>query len=435
MFRTAVILIFGLLSGVSAMAQSLEDIKKETALIEAETARLNAQTAKIAAERARTAAEAAPDTTLKDLQAQAGIANAQKDLAAAQTNAKIAELFGDVKAGPYSGAVEVKDKAGTVEATLLASRAVATAGQRISTIVAPSIGAGKPLLVIPARSFESFQRLNAYRFRKLLVENAMSAALPRKNAVGVEEAVAAPAIAAAGLDAVGKLLGFFKTDFVVGGIDVKIEEAAAVFALAGTLSKLDKKPNVFLPQTYMPKKQMEAVQDLAEDMTKLGKLRDQVVQQAESDTAELEKLGGQVGAAQGDEKKKMQARIAKLRARLPDLTAAKPLYDAFVASLVTPEASGVTPLSALANEMAISALIQEEGARVLLVRLEATGGGYLVKKNLWTGLGAAAPLYHMGGVAMSFTLFDGPSAKVLAGDTVAVHGGYLPTRKVANDLQ
>jgi hypothetical protein len=35
------------------------------------------------------------------------------------------------------------------------------------------------------------------------------------------------------------------------------------------------------------------------------------------------------------------------------------------------------------------------GAAVLLLRLETSGGGYLTKKNLWTGLGAI-PRFHRG---------------------------------------
>jgi len=434
MIRLAVILTLGLLMGDRAMAQSIDDIKKETALIEAETARLNAQTARIAAERAKTAAEQPTDNTLKDLQAQASIANAQKDLSSAQTNAKVAELFGEVKAGPYSGAVELKDKAGTIEATLLASRAVAAAGEKIRDGIQGKISKGKPLIIIPARSFESFQRLSSYNFRLDLVRKALTSAIPKKTPAGVDEA-APLALAGAGLDAVSKLLGFFKTDFTFGGAEVKIEEVAAVYALAGVLARMKDAPTVFLPQNFLPSMQAEAIQDISDEIEEIARLRDKVVKQLDDDTAELETLEARAGNEQGDAKKKTQARIAMLKARAPDLKAAKPLYDAFVTSLVTPEASGVLPLAALANERAISSLVLKADTRVLLVRLEATGGGYLVKKNLWTGLGAAAPLYHMGGAAMSYVLFDGPTAGVLAGDTVAVHGGYKPTRKIAKDIQ
>jgi hypothetical protein len=434
MFRSAVIVTLGLLLGEGAMAQSIEEIKKETDLINAETARLTAETAKITAQRAKAAAEAAPDTTLEDLQAQAAIVNAQKDVATAQTNAKIAELFGEVKAGPYSGAVELKDKAGTIEATLLASRAIVAAGEKIRDGIKGKFTAGKPLLLIPARSFESFQRLNAYNFRRELVEKALKSALHAKDAAGVE-AAAPLAVAGAGLDAIGKLLGFFKTDFTFGGSEVKIEEAAAVFALAGVLARSDGAAQVLLPQTFLPVKQAQAIEDISDEIADIAKLRDAVAKQLDDDTAELETLEARVAAQQSDEKKATQARIAKLKARAPDLKAAKPLYDAFVASLLTAEPSGVSPLTALANERAIYSLVLEADTRVLLVRLEATGGGYLIKKNLWTGLGAAAPLYHMGGAAMSYVLFDGAKGQILAGDTVAVHGGYKPTRGIAKELQ
>jgi hypothetical protein len=110
------------------------------------------------------------------------------------------------------------------------------------------------------------------------------------------------------------------------------------------------------------------------------------------------------------------------------------LYDAFASSLTTPDANGTVPVSVLVQEHAIDAALKA-GAGVLLLRLENTGGGYLLKKNLWTGLGAEMPLYHMGGATVTYLLLAGANGRVLAGDVVAIHGGFVRTDALREELQ
>ncbi len=428
---------------------SIEEIRKETALIEAETARINAEVARLNAERAKTEAQRAPDTALKDIQAQTGIATAQKDLATAQTNAKIAEVFGEVKEGPFKGTVEMKDKAGTLEAMLFAHKAVKQAAAKIGTEIGAGVK-GKTVLVVPARNFESFRRLTAYKLRAKLVSDALAAAKPAAGQgaadvgsgagrVGTSESVtkrgseaAAPAVIGAGLDAVNKLLGFFRSDFTFGGAEATVDETAAVYAMAGTLQKAGAK--VRLPQMLMPADQAKASQDLGGEITRMSGERDGLARLINAATVEADKLEAQVANEAPDVKKKSLARVNELRASIQAMKSAVAMFDALVAALITPDASGNTLVATIVDDWALQTLVTTADMKVLFVRLEATGGGYLIKKNLLTGLGAAAPLYHMGGAAMSFVLCDGPSGDVLAADTVPVHGGYTASRKVQKSL-
>ena len=75
------------------------------------------------------------DELKKLLQNQQALADAQKALAESQTQAAIARLIGDVKAGPYSGSVDMKPGAGTEEALLLGARAVKEAAERVAGAV------------------------------------------------------------------------------------------------------------------------------------------------------------------------------------------------------------------------------------------------------------------------------------------------------------
>jgi hypothetical protein len=80
------------------------------------------------------------------------------------------------------------------------------------------------------------------------------------------------------------------------------------------------------------------------------------------------------------------------------------------------------PLSAIAEELAIHNALKEDGT-VLLLRLENSGGSYLVKKHFLAGL-LKSPLYHMGGATVTYLLLRGTNGSVLAGGIVPVHGGF-----------
>jgi hypothetical protein len=118
--------------------------------------------------------------------------------------------------------------------------------------------------------------------------------------------------------------------------------------------------------------------------------------------------------------------------KLDQLTTAASFYDTFVTSITTPDASGIAPIAAITQELAIDTMISG-GTDVLLLHLENTGGGYLVKKNLLTALGSP-PLYHTGGATATYLLIRGTDGEVLDGDIVPIHGGYVQSKDLAETL-
>jgi len=128
----------------------------------------------------------------------------------------------------------------------------------------------------------------------------------------------------------------------------------------------------------------------------------------------------------------LTSEIARAKARADQLNGVISLYDSFASALTTPDANGAVPLTLVAQEFARDTTLKA-GGDVLLLRLESSGGGFLVKKNLWTGLGAM-PLYHMGGATITYVLLSGPDGKVKAGDVVPVHGGFIRTDRIRTEL-
>jgi hypothetical protein len=421
-------------------AQELSDLQNKKAVADAKKGLADSQ-------KALEQAESATGQQLTELQNQKALIEAQKNLADAQTQAAVARHIGDVKAGPYSGSVDVKEKAGTEEALLLAAHAAKECAAKVAAIVSRK---AEKFYIFGAKEFPTFQRLVTFRVRKDVARQAFVNA--RVFAAAKMEAVtAAPALIWAGLDAASKLLGFFKTDYTIGGIEAKLEESLLLFAVAGKLS--DKE--VHLPSIYEPGALDTTIDDLKEELAELAGLRGvaaaeakvikEVIAQAEkkaraaAETEEGEEEEEEETEADAEsesaeteenpEEEDTSAEVAAHKSRLDELNAAIALYDSFAGSLITPDSNGNVPLSAIAQEFAIEAALKKGGA-VLLLRLENSGGGYLVKKNFLTGLGAM-PLYYMGGATVSYLLLSGVEGRVLAGGVVPVYGGFVR----ANELR
>src|SRR3954463_13969193 len=85
------------------------------------------------------------------------------------------------------------------------------------------------VFVFEASKPPSFDRLINFHFRRDLIQQAFTAADIPATPHAEEMAIAPMSVAAvaAGLGAVANLLGFFKTDTTVGGIEAKLSSRSA----------------------------------------------------------------------------------------------------------------------------------------------------------------------------------------------------------------
>jgi hypothetical protein len=426
------------------LEQSKDSTAQQIAQLQHQKSLADAQKALADSQKALDQTKSGSAQQLTDLQSQKAIADAQKALSDAQTQSVVARLIGDVKAGPYSGTVDMKPNAGTEEALLLGARAIKEAAAKVALAVTGIQTAPLSIHIFAAKEFPNFQRLLTYRFRKELIKQAFGAAgveKPKAPKVGLE-AVATPALVSAGLDAFSKILGFFKSDYAVGGLEVKLDESLLLYSVAGRLVARE----VHLPLVYAPVAQTGAIVALAAELSELVELRGRAAMQLDEmnkqiadlkkQAAELEKQpdGTDAAVEDGSKKDEILRVIARIKPKTDQLNGVIALYDAFASSLTTPDANGTVPVSVLVQEHAVDAALKA-GAGVLLLRLENTGGGYLLKKNLLTGLGAEIPLYHMGGATVTYLLLAGADGKVLGGDVVTIHGGFVRTDKLRGELQ
>jgi tetratricopeptide (TPR) repeat protein len=405
----------------SGASQQLADLVSQKALADAQKALADSQ-------KALEQAKSGSSQQLVDLQNQKALVDAQKALLDSQTQAALSKYIGEVKAGPYSGSVDMKEKAGTEEAALLGARAVKEAAGIVAKAVKDK---GQKFYVFAAREFPNFQRLLTFRFRKELIKQAFAAAGVRPPAGPGPEAVPiTPGLVSAGLDAFSKILGFFKTDFTVGGNELKLDESLLLFSVAGGLAPKE----AHLPMIYEPTAQNNSVTALTTELGELVALRTLAsgeATKARDKIAEKEKEAA--GTADVPTKEALLKEVASAKARMDQLNGVIGLYDSFASALTTADSSGAVPLTFLAQEFAIDKALKA-GGHVLLLRLESSGGGYLLKKNLLTGLGRM-PLFHMGGATITYVLIAGDQGTVLAGDVVPVHGGFVRSDKIREELE
>jgi len=409
-----------------ASTQKLVDLKNKKALADAEKELADSQKALELAQKPST-------RELSVLEQQKKLAEAQKALTDAKSQATLAEYIGTVKAGPYQGNVEMKEKAGAVESKLLAAHAIKIAARRIATAVKEK--SKKKVFIFEAENYPDFQGLHSFRFRMQLIKIGFEAAKISIPAEEILEGVPVPAAVSAGLEALSNILGYLKTDYTVGGIDITLDNSLLIFAVAGALAK-NQEVQVNIPSIHNSVTTDKALTAFTEKFSQFEKMRKLAAEKAERLKDEIAGLKSDAADKEGDEKVKLLAQVDEKKATLTPLTDVIKSYDTFLSSLVTEDDDGNLLLTALVQEFAIEKALKDAGTdgAVLLLRLENSGGGYLLKKNLWTGLGAM-PLYHMGGATIAYLLIDGSNGKVIDGSVLPVHGGFVKSGDIAGKLE
>ncbi len=372
----------------------------------------------------------------KEAEAKTAAAEARKAEAEASLAALKAQI-GEIPSSGFTGDVKLEEGAGTVEAALLAAKAVETAAHRIVEAL-PKQEANKTVLLFSASEIPNFQAQIAYNAQVSLVENAFIEAQNTSNKADVtapglpgtkREAVAAAGAIGLTLDAINKLVGFFRTDYTVGGVDFTLEDALLVHAVAGLVAGSGKNLDVQLPAVYSPGALTDVVFKILNKIKSLSLLKLGAQTKASRHDEISAGFTEEAGKETNPQNKDDLLNKAKTHKDAADAwKATMGLYDSFISKLTTADDKGIAPLTNVIREGVVAESLLN-GNLLLLVKLQKSGGAYYTKKNLFTFFGGM-PFYHMGGVVTSFVLLDGKTGMVLVSGVVPIHGGFVK----ANDL-
>ena len=399
-----------------AMPQTLDDLKQQQQLDEARTAALKAQTARIDAEKA--------------------LDKAQKPDAPAKADF-------DVPDSGYKGDVKTNSKAGQIESSLLAARALTIGSQGIAKKLKPVLDtaiankpAGTPVLLYGYAEIPALQAFVAYKTQYAIVQKTLESALAGLRAAhpATTARFVSPEMVGLALDSVNKLLGFFRTDYSVEGVDVKFDDNVPLMAaLGGELAGDKYKYDVRMPAAYTPPA------DLTTDpiFKEITALADQDVKLRQAVAAGANQLAGLTAEAakpniSAEDKAQLAQSMTSLKDALEFAKAAQALYDTFAAKLAGGDDKNQFPLDTIMRQNTVRILLQK-GSPLLAVRIEKAGGSYYTKKNLWSFFGGM-PFYNMGGVVLTYALFDGPTGRLLAAGTVPIDGGFVRVTRLPEAL-
>lgn len=425
-------------------AHDWEEIKKEA---EAEIAALEALKQLIEAREALEAAQGSQDPTTEAIEIKVAAAEAATALSVAQkaeaeaAAAAFKAQVGEVPNSGYSGDVTLEVKAGTTEVALLAAKAVITAAQSIEEKIPPEAD-GKTILLYSLAEVPDFQALVAYRAQITLLDREFNDAKATSDeAEGIAptdraERETVPLAAAAGLalNAVNKLLGFFRTDYTVGGVDVSLEDSLLIHALAGLIAEPAKNRKARLPAVFNPGALSDSGTGILKEITDLSRRKlngEETAKRHEQASAEFRELAEQ---ETDDEEKVALLKKAEAHTKAADVwKTAIGFYDGFFSKLNAADDQGTVPFTNVISENEVFAALTG-GDLLLIVRIQKSGGAYYTKKNMWTFFGGM-PFYFMGGTVVSFVLLDGTAGTVVSSGVVPVDGGFVKAGKLQKELE
>jgi hypothetical protein len=423
------------------------DANTKTKILTAETAAINAELAHIAA--ARKLADArAPVTANSAADKSLAAATVAKDIAQARKVEAESELawmkakLGEIPASGIAGAVELGERAGTMESALLASKAMARAAETAAAALSAHISGKDTVIVFPSGQIPDLKALTCFRACNRILQDEFANAMRQLDNASAAEAAAVipgnapaafavPAIGLA-LDAVSKIAGYFRSDYKVGGTELTADHAAFAEQLAGTLLEKIPEAQIHLPTVYESVPQSALGNFFNSEMAPLSKVWQEALTKLDGAGKRLPGLSAELAQIAGttDEDKlrqqQLSGQITRMQAASDRLKQVAGAYDALLDSLVANKDS----LDALVREYALSEWPGQDRVVLLSAKVHQVGGTHYTEKNVWTLFGAM-PFHVMGGIVISFSLFDVRRGNLLVSRTIPVHSGFQPVKKLA----
>lgn len=429
---------------MSNAQESLDDLKKRVETANALKAARDAEAGAADAEATRLlslkklADAQAPQDPAKaaaaDALAASKLAKDMADAKKAQADAELAAFkakVGEVPSSGIQGSVELGDKAGSMETALLAARATSQAVRQIAKAVKAEAGV-RTVFIFPAGEPPDLKTLREFRAARELLMPEFVLAMRNVTAASNESPLAAAGIA---LDTVTKLLGFFRSDFKVDGTELSADQGLLAEAIGGQLRSKetgDAIPEVFVFSLYYKYDPKADAEFLNTELKPLDQRHGEALDVQRAGEVRVAALTAEAAALTDDaSKSKKSALIQKaelLQRQIERLKKVIALYDTLRERLA---AEG--KMEALIRQFEVSQRLATDGAVMLTAKVHKVGGSHYVEKNLWTTFGAM-PFKVMGGVIVSYSLFEGKSSRLLASQLLPVHGGFESAKTLQQTL-
>lgn len=346
---------------------------------------------------------------------------------------RIKGAIGEPTAGPFTGDVTLADGAALAEANFIARAEHTKVAAATFEKILAAIGDRKVAYLTASEGPPDLSHDAALSSKIGLVKNTAAQAKKLSDdalgtAVETREMITAP-LAAAGLalSGVSSLLGYFKTDFKVGGNTVTLSDRDLMLLIANALQAKSVK---VLTDGFPPtpgKTDISAVQeqllDLSTDVTLLrGRIAAHDGQLAALDQAVAAAPIGTGAAKDGQPDDQVEDSEPKADTALERTaheqakeacTAAVTTFDALISSLDA-DVGGISFLERALRERRVRKLLGEKAAIVSL-KIDGSWATHVVRKNFLSGLFGRLPVQVSATVGASWAAYDFEDGRLLGG--------------------
>lgn len=382
------------------------------------------------------AVKAEADARKAAFEAAKAASDAQKAATESKTAADVAKIGTVTGQSTITGTVTMGTYGAKAEALLLVTRSTKMAAAEIAPNLVPALSLRPASTILILNSTSELATAEAIQFDLQLRGVTESLKLARtyfaiadrsdtprikiKNAAASSNLRTAPlAVAGTIIDGLAKLGSYFQSDYSFGAASVGNTPGLVANALVSELrSSKHNVPNLIVIPSNIVASDAKAL------MTALDPAQMQYLEVV-NEQAFAKQRSSELGQTDGNK----AAAVAALYERADAAaTQAITAYEKLMALLLADPAEGKEPL---AVKLIRQKVIQSKLAAnplILLLNSEAAAA-YYTKKNLWTFLGGP-PLYTVGGVSLTYTLYENDSGAVLVGGTAGKHGGYRSVGQV-----
>jgi hypothetical protein len=336
-----------------------------------------------------------PDPELERLKKELARATAEAQLAEQRTKVLTQSMpASDTKALDASTTV---DSATIIESEILAYEMLRHVARRIAAHVAGLVE-GKSIVVHNDADVTALAMFGTFRTQLDQLAGAFDAVLPKaaQPAVkAVDFGLAIPAVTMA-VKSVIDLVALFRTQRVITGVAITIDDLPFISEVAGALKNCEKPPKVYLPAIYPRPGDSAAISEA------LDKARERSI----------------AAAGRVDEEGVATMKAAATE-RMTQLEQIRKGYQDFVT-----HSDGSAAITALVRGATMDSLLNGgDGAHVLYLKVLKSGGANETKKSLF-----GSSLKHSGGVVVNYMLFDADGT-IMASSTDHAYSGEIEVIK------
>ncbi len=324
------------------------------------------------------------------LKAETAALTARKDNVDAEM-ALIKAQIGTVSDSGYKGEASLATDAGKAEGMMLGAVALNKIADKFAAQLKKDLPSAKTFLLYSDK-LPDFHALAFFNTRyEALKQQAERNAGNGEKREAVKRATVLPAAVASAINATKNLLSFFKTDYSFSPVDISLDNAMLLNALARSVRKeymASRSVRVELPELY------DADSSLP----------------GQEITDRLQDIIGWAAVERKDNACSQEARD-------------------FLTKLTTPDDKCHTILADVVRQAAIKQKLDIQNTVMMLLQPTKLSGTTYTKKNIISSLGAN-PFHVMGGAIASYTAFDGQTGAVVSSMLLPWHGGYHSVSEV-----